>query len=243
MDIGVSPDDARHVLVTGANRGIGLGLTREYLARGAHVFAGARAPATADELDTLRSEFGDSLTVVSLDVVDLTAIEAAAQLVEETAGGLDVLINNAGVYHRSDGLADVDTDAMIESFRVNALGPLVVTRAFLPLLSARSELATVVNVTMPTRPIGDLSRREDHAYVVSRYATNAITKMTANEVAGSSVIAVGLYPGFLATYMSGHNPRAAPVGLAMPNLVSLIEALELTDNGMCVMPDGSRSDW
>jgi NAD(P)-dependent dehydrogenase (short-subunit alcohol dehydrogenase family) len=249
------------VLVTGASRGIGLGLVREYLARGARVFAACREPDSASDLHALAHQHlnqhqnqhqdqhqhqhppADRLVPVRLDVTDPEQVAAAALAVAARTDGLDVLVNNAGIFHASPGLADVDPVRMVDSFRVNALGPLLVGRAFLPLLQARPAGSRLVNITMPTRPIERLSTSTDHAYFASRYALNALTKMMSVELAGGPVVTVALYPGYLRTDMNDNSPEATPVETGAPALVSLIDGLTPADNGACLLPDGTRFDW
>src|SRR5262245_9096270 len=93
------------VLITGASRGIGYALTREFLSRGARVFAAVRDP---DRAPALRTIVTDDLVVVPMDVRSPRDIEAAGDLVASRAGGLDFLVNNAGVLHTTTRLADVD---------------------------------------------------------------------------------------------------------------------------------------
>lgn len=219
------------VLVTGASRGIGLGLVLEYLARGARVFAACRNAVPEPRA---------GLVPVRLDVTDPAQIDAVAREVATHTDRLDILVNNAGVHRPSTGVADVDPDGLVESMRVNAIGPVLVTRAFRPLLGNGSR---IVNVTMPTRPVAQLSRTGDHAYVASRYALNALTRMSAVELGAAGIVTVALYPGHVQTDMSNHNPEAAPVPEVVPGLVSLIEALGEADNGECFLPDGTRFPW
>jgi NAD(P)-dependent dehydrogenase (short-subunit alcohol dehydrogenase family) len=92
------------ILITGASRGLGLEFTRQYLARGARVFAGCRRPAEAPRLQTLREAHPQRLSIISLDVADPHSIQATHATVRSEVDGLDVLINNAGIYssHGSD---------------------------------------------------------------------------------------------------------------------------------------------
>lgn len=224
------------VLITGASRGIGLALTREYLSRGARVFAGVRDPAKAP---ALRDLVTDRLTVVAMDVRSSGDIDAAGALVARH-GGLDVLINNAGVHAPSATLADVDGERMRDLLDVNTVGPLLVARRFVPLLRPGARL---VNLTAPTRPIAELSRAQHHAFVASRYALNALTKMIALELAGAATTVVAMWPGYLRTDLNGHAEDATPLAEAIPGVVDLIERLGTADHGACVMPDGSHFPW
>ncbi|MFC3494446.1 SDR family NAD(P)-dependent oxidoreductase [Glycomyces rhizosphaerae] len=224
------------VLITGASRGIGFALTREYLKRGARVFAGVRDPENASALHALAA---DGLVIVPLDVRSQRDIEDAADVIA-SHGGLDRLVNNAGVLEPSSGLAEVDGPRMLEVLRVNTVGPMLMARRFLNLLRPDARL---VNLTMPTRPIGSLTRTENHAFVASRYALNALTKMIAVEVADTGPIVAALWPGYLQTDMTGHAEKATPLEAAIPGVVDLIERLGPADHGSCLLPDGSHAPW
>jgi NAD(P)-dependent dehydrogenase (short-subunit alcohol dehydrogenase family) len=225
------------VLITGASRGIGLALTREYLARGARVFAAVRDSNRAPELAALNT---DRLKVIPLDVRSQRDIDAAGELVASQCGGLDLLINNAGVLHESASLADVDGQRMLDLLSVNTVGPMLVAQRFLSLLRPGGRL---VNMTMPTRPLGDLTRTENHAFIASRYALNALTRMIAAELTGTGPVVVALWPGYLRTDLNNHAQKATPLDAAIPSVVDRIEQLSSADHGACVMPDGTHFPW
>jgi NAD(P)-dependent dehydrogenase (short-subunit alcohol dehydrogenase family) len=224
------------VLITGASRGIGYALTREYLARGARVFAAVRDP---DSAPKLRSLSADNLVVVPLDVRSDQDIAAAGDLVG-SFGGLDRLINNAGVGDTSSGLAEVDGAQMRDLLNINTVAPLLIAQRFLPLLRPDARL---VNITMPTGSIARLSRTENHAFIASRYAHNALTKMIAAELAGTGRIVVAMWPGYLRTDLNDYADAATPLDDAIPGVVEVIERLRPTDHGECLMPDGTHFSW
>src|SRR4051812_38902448 len=114
------------IVITGANRGIGLGLTRACLSRGDTVVAAARDPERAAELRALG---GEKLTVLPCDVADDASVRAFAAKV---AGPVDALINNAGVMGAMTSLEDLDFDDALKAYSINALGPMRVTAALLP---------------------------------------------------------------------------------------------------------------
>ncbi|ONI80423.1 hypothetical protein ALI22I_44740 [Saccharothrix sp. ALI-22-I] len=227
------------VLITGANRGIGRALTAEYLARGARVFAGTRSADGEASLRALKAD-GTSLRVVRLDVTEEADLAEAARVVEAEAGGLDVLVNNAGVLQQSTGFRDVDPASALALLNVNTLGPLNTARHFAGLLRAGSRM---VNITLPTPPVGKVSKPRNHVFVASRYALNALTRMIATELADTGVTVAALWPGYLRTDMNDHAADAAPPDTAAPGLVDLIDRLGPDDHGACVLPDGSHYDW
>jgi NAD(P)-dependent dehydrogenase (short-subunit alcohol dehydrogenase family) len=225
------------VLITGASRGIGYALTREYLGRGARVFAAVRDP---DQAPALRALATDDLVVVALDVRSQRDIDAAGDLVASRAGGLDLLINNAGVGHANTGLADVDGARMLDLLSVNTVGPVLVAQRFVPLLRPGARL---VNITMPTRSIARLTRTDSHAFIASRYALNALTKMIATELTDTDRVVVALWPGYLRTDLNDYAEAATPLAEAIPGVVDLIERLGPADHGACLRPDGTHVAW
>ena len=123
------------VLVTGANRGLGLGLTRVWLEAGHRVVALAREPERSPGLRELVSHHPDTLLWRACDVADPESVEAARIAVESRCEALDLLVNNAGVYGpRADSLETLDMGEIRRVFEVNTLGALRVTQAFRPFL-------------------------------------------------------------------------------------------------------------
>jgi NAD(P)-dependent dehydrogenase (short-subunit alcohol dehydrogenase family) len=195
------------VLITGANKGIGHETARRLVAAGHIVYAGARDAArgrpTADELGA---------RFVQLDVTDDASVEAAAKTIEAD-GGLDVLVNNAGIEpRRPDGgfvpVAETTADAVRAIFETNVFGQVRTLHAFLPLLS-RSAAPVVVNVSSGlalTRaladPAGPAHFYPDVAYPASKAAVNMLTVQYAKAYPGVRVNAVD--PGFTATDLNHH---------------------------------------
>src|SRR4051812_20609987 len=121
------------IVITGANRGIGLELTRQCAVRGDSVIAAARKPTLASELKQLAAEYADRIFLASCDVSDDASVEAFAKNVPSP---IDALINNAGVMGAQSAFQDLDFEDAAQVFSVNALGPLRVTQALLPQLLA-----------------------------------------------------------------------------------------------------------
>lgn len=183
------------VLVTGANRGIGLEFCRQYAADGASVVATCRSLDKADELRALGVE------IHPLDTADPAS---AASLAGALAGRpIDILINNAGVLgDRAASALDADLDEWVDAFRINALGPAIVTRALLPnLLLATAPVAA----TMGSQA-GIFAKMEPSARVIyqsTKAAAHAVTLSLASALADKGVIYVSLRPGRTRTDMTG----------------------------------------
>jgi len=194
-----------HILITGANKGLGREAARRLLADGHDVWVGARDPERGREA----AEALGARHVV-LDVTDDASVAAAAETVSAATGGvLDVLINNAGVSGTQAAVADVTAADVEAVFAVNVLGPVRTFHAFLPLLQA-AESGVVVNVSSGLgshAATSDPDRIESSfqapAYTSSKAALNMLTAQWAAALPGLRVNVVD--PGYTATDLNGHS--------------------------------------
>jgi NAD(P)-dependent dehydrogenase (short-subunit alcohol dehydrogenase family) len=195
-------------LITGANKGLGLETARRLIAAGHTVYVGSR---DAERGRRAAERLGER--AFQLDVTDDVSVEAAAKAVEAD-GGIDVLINNAGIQEEmSDhaavvGAADVTAELMRKTFETNVFGTVRVTHAFLPLLQ-RSAAPVVVNVssalaslTRATTPGGPAYAYPGVAYPASKTAVNMITVQYAKAFPTMRINAVE--PGFTKTDLNGN---------------------------------------
>ncbi|XP_070548339.1 uncharacterized protein [Ptychodera flava] len=129
---------AKSVLITGCSRGIGLEFVKQFVrlpSPPVHIFASCRSPVTAYELQQICKD-NPSVTVLKIDVVDKTTIDSAALQVEQilAGSGLNLLINNAGFLFDEEKIEDVMEETMLSTYKVNTVGPVLVTKRFLPLI-------------------------------------------------------------------------------------------------------------
>ena len=239
----------RRVVVTGANRGLGLELSRQLLAAGDEVVATARQPKTADELNKLASTSGDRLTVVRLDVGDPDDVRAAALQIGERFDAIDLLFNNAGIWTApgepdrtsSGALADLRPEPVLEVLRINAVAPLLVTQALAPRL-ARAGRATVVNLTSGLGSIGGATTRGNLAYGMSKAALNMLTRQLAAELRGQGVVVVAMSPGWVATDMGGTSAPLEPAE-AVRGILNVVDALTPAQSGTFLDHTGATLPW
>ena len=232
----------QQVFITGANRGIGLAFTKEYLKRGAKVFAACRDPERAAALHDLVEQCGAQIVVVPLEVTDAAQIDQCYEAVQAHTSSLDVLINNAGILRQADDFTEITAEALMDSFAVNAVAPLRIIQRFVDLVAAGTN-PRIVNITGPTPPITKLSHRGNHIYLASRYASNALTKMVALDLADRGIITIALWPGFIRTDMNNNNPEAALPEEGIKPAVNVIEGLTMEHNGCCLLNDGRVYEW
>ena len=203
-------------LVTGANKGIGYEIAAGLGALGWSVGVGARDPQRREAaVATLRAAGVDAFGV-ALDVTDDSSVAAAAGLLDDRAGRLDVLVNNVGVtggmpQNPSAGNLDV-VRAAVET---NVYGTIRVTTAMLPLLR-RSASPRIVNMSST---VGSLTRQSDPAgetgplslaYSPSKTFLNAVTVQYAKELAGTGILINAGCPGYCATDLNGHRGHRTP---------------------------------
>ena len=202
------PANGRLALVTGGNRGIGRATGRLLGERGHRVLLGSRDLSEGE--DAARELQGDGLDVraVHLDVTDAATIEDVRAAADER-GGLDVLVNNAGVY-LDEGVSvfDVDEATFRTTMEVNLYGPLRLCRAFVPGMAARG-WGRVVNVTSGYGSLASMGAGTA-AYRTSKAALNALTRIVAAEVDGRRVKVNAVGPGWVHTRMGGASAPRTP---------------------------------
>lgn len=224
-------------LVTGANRGIGLGLTRRLLERGDRVIASARDPGAAPELAALA---GERLTILAMDVTSDASVAAAAAAV--TGRPVDVLVNNAGVYGpKAQGGLDVDLDGFLETLAVNTVAPFRVLRAFAPNLAAAGRGAKCVTISST---MGSLAGGSTGvvAYRASKAAVNKAVQASARELLSRGIVSVVMHPGWVRTDMGGAGADLS-VDEATRGIVKTIDALSETHAGAFISWDGRPAAW
>ncbi|MFD8789620.1 SDR family oxidoreductase [Streptomyces vinaceus] len=228
-------------LVTGANKGIGYAIAAGLGALGLRVGVGARDETRLGAaVEKLRADGVDAFGV-PLDVTGRRSVTEAAELVEREAGGLDVLVNNAGIHGEMgpgwfQDPTGLDLDVVRTVVETNVLGVIQVTNAMLPLLR-RSASPRIVNVSSG---VGSLTRQADPdieigpvmaAYAPSKTFLNAVTVQYARQLAGTGILINAACPGLVATDFTGfHGPRTPEQGAA-----TAIRLATLPDGG----PTGS----
>ena len=221
------------VLITGANRGLGLEFARQFSEAGWNVIGTSRRPDEATELQGL------GVRVLQLDVADPASVDRLATDLEGEA--VDLLINNAGIFPRVNTLSEVDFEEVSRTIAVNALGPMRVTRALLPNLR-RGEARLIVNITSGLGSIADNESGRFYGYRESKAALNMFTRSVAAELSAEGFTAIVISPGWVQTDMGGPNATLEPAQ-SIAGMRAVIDRLSPADNGTYWNYDGTRLPW
>ena len=229
----------KNVFITGANRGIGLELTRQYLAAGEKVFASARDP-SIESLSRLTERYPDNLKIVMLDVTDESNIQTVAGSLESTS--IDLLINNAGLFHsKHEDFSSLNPDTWIEEFRVNSIAPFLVTRALKSnLASASSSVVGMISSKMGS--MGDNQSGGSYSYRSSKAALNAVSVSLANDLSDLDIPVVALHPGWVQTDMGGPN-GLIDVETSAAGLKAILDKAGKAESGKFYDYSGKQLPW
>ncbi len=228
-----SPWKGRTVLITGANRGLGLEFARQLQDAGAVVIGTARRPEEAAELSGL------GVRVEQLDVTDQASVEALAARLGDLP--LDILLNNAGWFGSRGSAAELDPQVALQEYEVNCLGPLRVTQALLPALR-RGQAKLVMNMSSGLGSIANNSRGGSPGYRASKAALNMLTATLAAELKDEGFIVVAMSPGWVQTDMGGERAELTPE-VSVRGILATLAPLGPTDTGRFLNHDGSGLPW
>jgi NAD(P)-dependent dehydrogenase (short-subunit alcohol dehydrogenase family) len=242
----------KRVLITGANRGLGLELTRQYLERGDQVFAAARQPESATDLQALQEQFPGKLTLLALDVTNEASLQAAHDAVATKAEGLDILINNAGILpgHPGAGVGDdpatqrlghLRYDDAMQVLATNAVGPLLVTQQFMDLLR-KGHKSRIVSISTGLGSLTLKASGSQYHYSASKAAMNMYMRTLAAEAGHDKIVSIMVDPGWMRTDMGGTGAALLPADSAR-GIIRLTDQLHAEENGSFVTWQGKPVPW
>ncbi|KYO37009.1 C-signal isoform X1 [Alligator mississippiensis] len=252
---------ACNVLVTGANRGLGLELVKQFLEKSnppERVFAACRNPEGAQELKYLASKH-PNLVIILLDVTNLASIEAAVARVEENlkGSGLNLLINNAAIL-RLTTLESETRENMSAVYTTNVTGPLLVSQAFLPLLKKAAQQSTQKGLSCSRAAIVNMSSEAGSiknlliwdfghfiSYRCSKAALNMLTKCQSLCYAEQGILTITFHPGWVKTDMGSSISDQAPLtpDESVRGILNTLPMLSEKDNGAFVDWKGNHLPW
>ncbi|MGL6259914.1 SDR family oxidoreductase [Vibrio sp. WXL210] len=226
------------VLITGANRGLGLEFVRQYLDKGWKVLAACRAPQQASQLLEL-STVGH-VELLKLDVTSEKDINELGKTLEGRA--IDHLILNAGVLgDECAKLGEMTQSKWLEVLNVNAVAPALLIQALRENVAA-SEHKTIVGISTRVASIGDNGSGNMYSYRTSKAALNQILVSAAKNLAEQGVKTVAVHPGWVQTDMGGQDATFTPQE-SVAGIINVAESITLETSGTFRVFDGSAIEW
>lgn len=226
------------VLVTGANRGLGLEFVKQYLADGWRVIACCRNPLSSSALIALTASAGGRLSVRELDVADFGQVERLSAIL--AGESIDVLINNAGFYPEGE-FGQVDYADWEEAFRINTMAPMKMAECFVEQV-ARSQQRKIVTLSSKMGSVADNGSGGSYIYRSSKTAVNMVMKSLSIDLAGRGIAVGVLHPGWVLTDMGGPN-ALIDATRSVSGLRQVIAGLTLENAGRFIAYDGKEIPW
>lgn len=232
----------QRILITGANRGVGLALVKEYLSRGdVQIFATSRNPDKAEELQQLAQS--EPVIVIPLEINDEDSINASVDLVKQHTDALDLLINNAGINSGDDGarnLGQFKKSSIENVVTTNSVSPVIVTQAYTDMLKKGNN----PRIVMISSRMGSMTHAGSNAlaYRMSKAAMNMAAKVLSLALQDDGITVITTHPGWVQTDMGGQNADITGVESAA-GLVKIIEGLSASDTGKFFNYSGEELAW
>ncbi|HSF72134.1 MAG TPA: SDR family oxidoreductase [Methylotenera sp.] len=228
---------AYQVLITGANRGIGLEFTKQYAQDGWRVFACCREPQSASALQAIANTH-NNVQIFALDVGDFAQIDAfALQLKHES---IDLLLNNAGVYPDSS-FGNIDYNEWLNGFKINSMAPLKMAEAFVQHVS-RGQLKKIATLSSKMGSLDDNSSGASYSYRTSKIAANMVMKSLSIDLKPYGISVVTLHPGWVQTDMGGSN-ALINTKTSVTGMRKVIADTNLSNTGRFIAYDGQTINW
>jgi len=229
------------VLITGANRGIGLEFATQFAVDNWRIIACCRQPDQAESLRTLKNTYGDQFLVHKLDLSDFAAIDQLADILNGEA--IDMIINNAGVYPsaRQGEFGHINYDAWLETLRTNTLAPLKMAEAFITHLEQGQQKMFAI-ITSKMGSIADNTRGGSYPYRTSKAAVNMVAKSMAIDLALRHITTILLHPGWVQTRMGGPGALIS-TQQSVTGMRAVLNQITPDDSGKFFAYDGQLIPW
>ena len=227
--------------MTGASRGLGLEFVRQLLARGDAVLAACRRPADAEALVALAAAHPDRLRIRALELTDAASRAALLAAAAADWGGIDLLINNAGVLASGERFGQLDAATFRAAFETNAIAPLLFAEAATPLL-VKGRAPAVAYLSSVLGSIASTQSFYTPSYAVSKAALNMAVRLAAIPMGEQGIRSVALHPGWVKTDMGGPSaPLDASTSVA--GMLRVIDTLPADARGDFIDYRGERLPW
>ncbi|XP_051169827.1 C-factor [Leptopilina boulardi] len=247
----------RSVLITGGNRGIGLGIVKKLIQgtkfQPEFIFATCRDVSKATELKTL-ADSNPKLHIIEIDLNNVKDYNKVFEAINEKVGdaGLNLLINNAGVSTKFTRLGLVKEEQLKDNFAINTIAPIMLTQKLLPLLKKGAKIqedkpmsvsrAAIVNISSILGSIAQNDSGGYYPYRCSKSALNAATKSMSVDLKENGILAVCVHPGWVKTDMGGSQ---APLEIenSVEDILNTLQNLKAENTGTFLQHDGTTLPW
>ena len=229
-----------NILITGANRGIGLAMTQYAMEQGWRVFACCRTPHNAENLFNIAKLSGGQISVHIADMQELSTLQALSYELRNDA--IDILINNAGIYGSTNNtFGSVDVESWLQAFQINSIAPLKMVEAFSEQIQmGQRKLVACMSSKMGS--MADNGYGNSYIYRSSKAALNAVVKSLSIDLKKQGIISVALHPGWVKTEMGGPNAEIS-TRECVEQLFAQLSKLTMKDSGRFIDIDGSDIPW
>jgi NAD(P)-dependent dehydrogenase (short-subunit alcohol dehydrogenase family) len=233
------------ILVTGANRGLGIEFVRQYLKSGKNVVATCRRPDEAINLKKLHEKYVNSLKIVKLNVTNQTSIDESYHEVKNSITAIDILINNAGLFSggksRYYALGKLYTENIVEVFSTNSIAPVLIMERYLPLLK-KGNNPKVINISSKMGSVSLKTSTSTYSYDASKAALNMFTKALSNQIKKEKIAILALHPGWVQTRMGTDRAPLTPEK-SIGGMTKVIDSVTMKDTGKFLDWEGRGVPW
>ena len=229
----------RTILITGANRGLGLGFVKKYLENNVHVLCTSRDVSGSKELLSCKERYPNNLEIFELDLLKEDAASTLANFLKGRP--IDILINNAGVGSSNQHFEAVSSKPWLEVLKVNLIAPLMITQSIIDNIK-KSSVKKLYFLSSQLGSIGDNTSGGMYIYRSSKTGLNQVVKSLSVDLKSQGITVVSLHPGWVKTDMGGPN---APVSIdeSIKGMMQVIYATDIRDTGRFLNYDGKELPW
>jgi len=226
------------ILITGANRGLGLELTKQFSADNWRVFACCRNPTKAKELQSLKTA-NSNIQIYPLDVTDNANIQGLAESLNRET--IDILFNNAGIIGADEVTGNIQSEHLLEVLETNTVAPVMVAQAFMQhLLNGNKKI--IANMSSVMGSIEQTTADDHFSYRISKAALNEATRCMAMGLNAKQITVVSFHPGWVQTDMGGSSAPINPA-ISITGIKKVLDHLSIKDTGQFISYDGKHLLW
>ena len=228
-----------NVLITGANRGLGLGFVKKYLEKNANVLCTTRDISGSKELLKCKERYRNNIEIFELDLLKENGAETLANQLNGMP--IDILINNAGVGSSNQHFEAVSSKPWLEVLKVNLIAPLIITQSLIENVK-KSSAKKIYFLSSQLGSIGDNTSGGMYVYRSSKTGLNQVVKSLSVDLKPKGITVVSLHPGWVKTDMGGPN---APVSIdkSIEGMIKVIDRTDIKDTGRFLNYDGTELPW